>query len=119
MAVTCDHAAVTIPSTRLTNSPRPAMSFFGGHLIWPLRIMFIVSMPSIVRHAEVKSWEPLTRSDPPLDGSVIRLDDVVQVADGGTSTAPTKFPSPLQFRYYLRIRRVPVQVDDPRSWMPD
>ena len=46
------------------------------------------------------------------------FDHIVQVADGTTSTSPTKFPSPLQFRYYLRIRRVPVHVDDPRSWMP-
>ena len=79
------------------------MSFFASHLIWPLRIMVIVSMPSIVSPRRVKSSEPLTRSDPALDGSVILLDDIVQIPNGSISTAPAKFASLLQFRHYLRI----------------
>jgi hypothetical protein len=66
----------------------------------------------------VKRSKALARADPSLDSSVILLDDVVQVPDGSTAAAPAKFAGPLQFRNHLWIRRVSVDVDDPRSWMP-
>ena len=111
-----DHAVVN-PRRRPTNATCPAMSCFGNHLTCPLRIMFI-GLNSLKRSPRrVKGSESLTGSDPPFDGSVILLDDIVQVADGSTATPPTEFAGLLQLCDDLRIGRVSIHIDHPRPGM--
>ena len=62
----------------------------------------------------VEGPKALTRSKAPLYGSVILLNDVVQVSYWSTTTASTEVGGPSQFRYSLRVRRIPVHVD--HSW---
>ena len=50
----------------------------------------------------------------PLYDSVILLNDVVQVSYWSTTTASTEVGGPSQFRYSLRVRRIPVHID--HSW---
>ena len=50
--VCLDYGVVRTPSSRPTNAACPAMSSFGNHLTCPLRIIFTVSIPWSVRHAE-------------------------------------------------------------------
>jgi len=66
----------------------------------------------------VKRSESLTRSKSPHYGSMILLDDVVQVPYGSTTAAATEVSGVFQFGYGLRIRRIPVDVDHPRTRMP-
>ena len=63
------------------NAAWPAISFFGNHLICPLRIIFIVLIPSKPSPCRVKRSESLACSDPPFDRPVVLLDDVVEVTD--------------------------------------
>jgi len=65
----------------------------------------------------VEGPEALTRSKAPLYGSMILFDDVVQVAYWSTTTASTECARLFQVRYGLRVRRIPVHVDYPRSRM--
>jgi NmrA-like family len=58
-----DQATIATPKRSVTNRACPTMSSFGNHRICPLRIMFIVSIPWIVRHAawnDRKPWPALT-----------------------------------------------------------
>ena len=48
-----------------------------------------------------------------LDRSVILLHDIVQVANRPASAAAAQFSAMPEFGNDLRIRRVPVYVDDP------
>ena len=43
---------------RPMNAACPTTSFFGNHLTCPFRIMFIVSIPGTVRHAEPNARNP-------------------------------------------------------------
>ena len=61
----------------------------------------------------VEGSESLARSKAPLYGSMILLDDVVQVAYWSTTTASTEFSRPSEFRYSLGVRWIPVHVDHP------
>ena len=40
------------------NAACPTTSFFGNHLTCPFRIIFIVSIPGTVRHAEPNARNP-------------------------------------------------------------
>src|SRR5437763_8328078 len=50
----------------------------------------------------------------PFDGTVILLDNVVEVRDDTTATSLPECMSPLQFVNNTGIRRVPVHIDHPR-----
>lgn len=59
------------------NAACPAMSSFGKHLTCPLRIMFMVFDSLKCLPDRVEGPKSLIRPDPPFDGSVILLDDIV------------------------------------------
>ena len=84
------------------------------YLTCPLRIMFIGFDPFKRSPRRVEGPEALTRTEASLHGSVILFDDVVQVAYWSTPTASTEYRRPFQFRDSLRVRRIPIHVDD--SW---
>jgi len=65
----------------------------------------------------VEGPEALTRSKAPLYGSMILFDDVVQVTYWSTTTASTECARLFEVQYGLRVRRIPVYVDYPRSRM--
>jgi len=48
---------------------------------------------------------------------VILLDDVVQVAHRPASTSLSEFSDLLEFSLDLRIRRIPIHVDHPWTWV--
>jgi hypothetical protein len=96
-----DHAVVN-RNSRPTNAACALMSSFGNHLTWPLWIMFTFRYPEAFA-TPTEKLGTLTRSDPPLDCSVVLLNDVVQVADGPAPAAPAEFTGPLQFRNDVRI----------------
>ena len=52
VTVRLDYGVVRTPSSRPTNAACPAMSSFDNYLTCPLRIIFTVSIPWSVRHAE-------------------------------------------------------------------
>lgn len=64
-----------------------------------------------------KGAESLARSKAPFYRSMILLEDVVQVLYWSTTTTSAEVTRLLQLRYGLRVRRVPVHVDHPRTRM--
>jgi hypothetical protein len=46
---------------------------------WPLRIICITSLPASVRQAAPKKTETLAGVNPPLDGPVVLLQDIIEV----------------------------------------
>ena len=60
--------------------------------------------------------EPEARPDPLLDESMVLLDDVVHVRRCSATTAPTEFAGLLQLGDRARVRRVPIDIDDPWWW---
>jgi len=59
--------------------------------------------------------EPETGSDSFFDKAVILLDDVVEVRRRSAAAVAPQFAGSLQIRNYLRVRRMSVDVDYPRS----
>src|SRR3984893_12278057 len=63
----------------------------------------------------IKGPEALTSSHSPFDRPVILLHDIVEVADWTAATAAAEFSGALQFCNNLRIGRIPIHVDHPRT----
>ena len=56
--------------------------------------------------------KPLLGVDAALDGSMVLLNDVVQVGTDSTPATPTEPPLLLQLLHYLGVRGIAVDVDD-------
>ncbi len=54
------------------------------------------------------------RRDPLLDEPMVRLDDVIQARRCPATTTPAKFAGLLQLNDRAGVRRMPVDIDDPR-----
>src|SRR4051794_12799175 len=58
-----------------------------------------------------KRAEAEARLDPPFDGTVILLDNVIEIRDHATATSLAECMRPLEFVDNTGIRRVPVHID--------
>jgi hypothetical protein len=92
------------------------MSFFDNHLTCPLESCSSSRFPEAFATPSEGS-ESLTRSDPPFDGSVVLLHNIIQVAYGPASAAPAEFAGLLEFGYDFGIRGVSIHVNDSRPGM--
>src|SRR4051794_15535381 len=61
--------------------------------------------------------EAEARLDPPFDGTVILLDNVIEIREDAPATSLAECMSPLEFVNNTGIRRVPVHIDHPRARM--
>ena len=58
--------------------------------------------------------EALLGVDSAFDCAMVLFHDIVQIANGPTAAAQTKFPCSLQLVNCSRIGRIPVYIDDTR-----
>src|SRR5262245_60708954 len=111
-----DYAAFN-PRSSPMNKICPSTSSLANHLTCPFWIMCRTSYPLNRPPRTNGGSKPLARIHAPFDRAMVLFHDIVQVWTCAASPATPQFSLLLQFGDHLRVGRIAVYIDYPRTGM--
>src|SRR5262249_20094066 len=111
-----DYAAFN-PRSSPMNKICPSTSSLANHLTCPFWIMCRTSYPLNRPPRTNGGSKPLARIHAPFDRAMVLFHDIVQVWTCAASAATPQFSLLLQFGDHLRVGRIAVYIDYPRTGM--